>query len=318
MMIRQTLDEMGLAKGVEIDRARDRLIFTGTAWDAAKRERVSESLRPLGYELYEPGEYRKKKGRETAVAAGLAVALAALLWALQTSGILGAFSPQGGELGLAAAFTLGIVASLSSCFALVGGIMLSYVGAVSRRDGRLAIPALIGFHAGRLGFFALGGGILGLAGSLFTLSYQMNVALFGAAGACMLFFGLGMLGVGKLIPRKSKHREKTSTTNRAAASGSVALGPILGALTFFLPCGFTQSVQLQALTAGSFGKAVLLLGCFALGTMPVLFLTGMGLAKGLSGARRRLLSKAAGFFLLILGASQLYGAANLLASAWRG
>ena len=51
------------------------------------------------------------------------------------------------------------------------------------------------------------------------------------------------------------------------------LTPLLvGIATFFLPCGFTQSMQIYTLTTGSFLTGSLLMFSFALGTLPVLAL----------------------------------------------
>jgi len=51
---------------------------------------------------------------------------------------------------------------------------------------------------------------------------------------------------------------------------------VVGALTFLLPCGFTQSMQLLALQSGSMWQGMLIMTAFALGTLPVLFGLGMG------------------------------------------
>ncbi|TAK96143.1 hypothetical protein EPO05_02515, partial [Patescibacteria group bacterium] len=55
-----------------------------------------------------------------------------------------------------------------------------------------------------------------------------------------------------------------------------ALAPVLlGASSFFLPCGFTQSMQLFALGSGSFWTGALTLFIFALGTVPSLLTLGV-------------------------------------------
>ncbi|NCP77121.1 sulfite exporter TauE/SafE family protein [bacterium] len=41
-----------------------------------------------------------------------------------------------------------------------------------------------------------------------------------------------------------------------------------GALTFFLPCGFTLAMQAYAITTGSFITGALTMMAFALGTAP--------------------------------------------------
>jgi sulfite exporter TauE/SafE len=91
----------------------------------------------------------------------------------------------------------------------------------------------------------------------------------------------------------------------------VAGGALLGALTFILPCGFTQSVQFQALAAGSFWGGAQLTLAFALGTLPVLGALGWLLGKGLAGTLRAVLLKAGGTVVLGLGLFQLWGASHL-------
>jgi sulfite exporter TauE/SafE len=56
-----------------------------------------------------------------------------------------------------------------------------------------------------------------------------------------------------------------------------SVAPILaGAITFFLPCGFTQSMQLYALSTGSFMGGAMTMFMFSLGTLPVLSLLSFG------------------------------------------
>ena len=47
---------------------------------------------------------------------------------------------------------------------------------------------------------------------------------------------------------------------------------LLVSLHSFLPCGFTQSMQIYALSTGSFATASIIMFAFALGTLPVLAL----------------------------------------------
>ncbi|MBP6911491.1 sulfite exporter TauE/SafE family protein [Patescibacteria group bacterium] len=46
----------------------------------------------------------------------------------------------------------------------------------------------------------------------------------------------------------------------------------MGIGTFFLPCGFTQSMQVYTLSTGSFLAGGLTMLSFALGTLPMLLL----------------------------------------------
>lgn len=54
---------------------------------------------------------------------------------------------------------------------------------------------------------------------------------------------------------------------------------IVGFATFFLPCGFTQSMQVAALSSGSFASGLAIMLAFALGTLPMLALLSFGSAS---------------------------------------
>ena len=71
--------------------------------------------------------------------------------------------------------------------------------------------------------------------------------------------------------------------------------------TFFLPCGFTQSMQIAALSSGSYITGSLIMFSFALGTFPVLALLSFGV-EGFSKSRfAPLFFKSAGVVVLWLG-----------------
>lgn len=67
-----------------------------------------------------------------------------------------------------------------------------------------------------------------------------------------------------------------SRTRRLHTATNPYLAPVVGALTFFLPCGFTQSMQLLALGSGSPVQGGIIMAAFALGTLPVLLAVGLG------------------------------------------
>jgi sulfite exporter TauE/SafE len=84
------------------------------------------------------------------------------------------------------------------------------------------------------------------------------------------------------------------------------LTPLLvGIATFFLPCGFTQSMQVYALSTGSFWTGALTMLSFALGTLPVLGLlsfSSLGLHKK---AQSGVFFKAAGLIVIFFGVFNL-------------
>ena len=86
---------------------------------------------------------------------------------------------------------------------------------------------------------------------------------------------------------------------------------VLGALTFFLPCGFTQSMQLFALTLGNPLSSGMVMAVFALGTAPILLGIGSATAYA-SGATLKKVTQAAGVIVLILGISNVTNGMALL------
>jgi len=98
---------------------------------------------------------------------------------------------------------------------------------------------------------------------------------------------------------------------RLTRSGSTPAAFLLGALTFFIPCGFTQSTQLLALGAGSFLGGALIMTTFALGTLPSLI--GISIVSSL--ARGKFLQwffAFSGMLVVVLGLLNLKGGLLLL------
>lgn len=73
----------------------------------------------------------------------------------------------------------------------------------------------------------------------------------------------------------------------------------MGALTFFVPCGFTQAIQLYAMTTGSFITGALTMSVFALGTMPGLLSLG-GLTAVIKGKSGGLFFKLVGLIVIAM------------------
>ena len=74
---------------------------------------------------------------------------------------------------------------------------------------------------------------------------------------------------------------------------------IMGALTFFLPCGFTITAQGLALLSGNVFSGALIMGAFALGTVPMLLFIGLSSVKFNSKPHlAERFSKVAGFLVL--------------------
>ena len=85
---------------------------------------------------------------------------------------------------------------------------------------------------------------------------------------------------------------------------------MLGALTFFLPCGFTQIAQMAAVASGGPLLGASIMAAFALGTAPGLL--GLGSAAALTrGATGRIVQKITGVGVVALAIVNISSGINL-------
>ena len=179
----------------------------------------------------------------------------------------------------------GVLAGFSTCAALTGGIILSlsqqWLSRYSQNSSNLSkLQPHLMFNLGRVLGYGLFGFILGLLGNYFTLSPVFTAALVILVSFIMAVTGLQMLGVKALsgiqfsLP-KSLTGRLSDETNFSGRFGPL----IMGALTFFLPCGFTITAQALALSSGNPISGALIMSFFALGTIPGLLSIGFSSVK---------------------------------------
>lgn len=207
--------------------------------------------------------------KELGVGFGITVVFFAIFLLLQRSGIVDSLLGNSSSQYWLTAFIVGIVASLSTCMAVVGGVVISL--SAKYADGGRALPLGI-FHLSRIISFFLLGGILGIIGSAFILSTSAVIIINLLLMIFMLSIGFNLLGL-KLgfQPRMPKFISKAGIGNLENPKLSKIVLPILaGITTFFLPCGFTQTMQFTAFSTGNFVSGAITMLAFALGTFPVL------------------------------------------------
>jgi sulfite exporter TauE/SafE/copper chaperone CopZ len=257
------------------------------------------------------GRPRRTGARDYAEIAGLLAILVGAAFALQHFGLMprGYAVSEGMTLGLV--FLVGLVASISSCMAVTGGLLVAAAAAYNDNTPGLTgfqrLKPHLYFNAGRILSYTLLGGAIGAVGSALTLSPQTNGLLTIAASAIMIVLGLQMLGLlpraGRLLPRSFGER-----VHRWASTKVVGSAFALGALTFFLPCGFTQALQLYVLSMGSVSVGALTMFVFALGTLPAL-LSLSALSSFARGAFQKHFLRLAGAAVVVLGLLNIqYGA----------
>jgi len=223
--------------------------------------------------------------------------------------------------GVIVALLIGLVAGVSTCMALVGGLVLG----LSARHADLHPEATpmqkfrphLFFNLGRIVGFALLGGLIGFMGKAFSPSANILGFLTIVIGGVMIFLGLKLIEIFPALKDKSitlpsgiarflgLKKETKEYSHRSSL--------IMGALTFFLPCGFTQAMQLYAVSTGSFWQGAAIMGLFAIGTAPGLL--GIGsLTAVFKGRKARLLFMTAGLAVIIFGWLNIANGSHLLGS----
>ncbi|MEK7620040.1 MAG: sulfite exporter TauE/SafE family protein [Patescibacteria group bacterium] len=247
---------------------------------------------------------------------GVALIVFALWYLFDRFGVLSISPSINGSVGLVSIFFIGVVASLSSCTAILAGFILALSSTHAERHATESAhdrmrPHIL-FNLGRLIGFAGFGALVGYLGSLLVLSPALNALFVIVVAVLMLSIGANLLklfpkGVFQITPPK----RLTRFIHDLQDSKHPAVPFVLGALTFFLPCGFTQSVQLYALSVGDPMTAAIIMAVFALGTAPVLF--GLGAATSVAhGKTLKRVTQVAGILVLVIGLSQLRNGVALL------
>lgn len=218
-------------------------------------------------------------------------------------------------VGLGSVFLIGLTASTSSCLAMVGGLLLSVTATWDKAHPHATrwqkFAPQLHFNAGRIIGYLFFGGLTGLLGRSLILSVKATGLTKIVLSLVMIYLGLSILG---LIPKRYCRLPLPSGITKKfrtlSESDSVIAPFTLGSLTYFVPCGFTQSMQLLALGSGSFGHGALIMVVFALGTLPSLL--GIGALSSFSGGRLgKVFLTVAGSVSVLLGFSNLQSGLSL-------
>ncbi len=257
---------------------------------------ITDKIRSNGYAaLLDAPQGEKRENGLAWKAIPLGLGLLALFFLLQKSGVLNV--GLGGQVTPVTSLIIGLVASVSSCLAVVGGLVLSLSANISK-DGVGDTKAFLLFHGARLASFAVLGGVLGAVGGVIGINLTLAASLGILASLVMILLGLNLVGAfergGLTMP--------SAVFNTLKGVEHKTFAPLaLGFATFFLPCGFTQSMQVSALSSGTFISGLMIMLSFALGTLPVLALLSFGSASFARGRHAPLFFKSAGVVVIGLG-----------------
>ena len=282
--------------------------ITADASHLPSYDKIASVIRKAGYSLADDAAPTvssvtpdKRKWMEIG---GSLLIIFAIYKLLQAFDLVSLAPSTSGVLSLGGIFVIGLVAGTSSCLAVTGGLLLAL--AAKHNEMRRAETArekfkpLLHFNIGRLVSYFVLGGVVGVIGQSVTLSTKMSGYMSIAVAFIMLWLALTIL---QIIPKGSFPIRPPKKLSRWIASLSESKHPLapfaLGAMTFFLPCGFTQSLQLVALASGNFISGAIIMFTFALGTLPSL-LGLSAISSTARGAASRLFLRFSGALVLIL------------------
>ncbi len=311
VFIEETLVELPQVESAQVSLAGNQVIVVGEFADIPEKlaKELTKLVQHRGYVISVEKNSHVAGWGDFGYAVPIAIALAAGFFLLQKAGLTSLITSS--EVSYGTAFIIGLIASVSSCLAVVGGLVLSLSASSAKEGGTWRTQSL--FHVGRIGGFFILGGVVGLLGSSFHLGLTANAVLGVLVALVMLILGINLLDVFHFTKRLqltmparfSKHVVNGSRHDHYLAPLLVGIG------TFFLPCGFTQSMQLYALSTGSFTQGAFTMLVFALGTFPMLALLSFGSLNIAHQPWKGVFFKTAGIIVIMLA---LLNLANALAT----
>ncbi len=314
LLLEKKLKAVPGIKAVDVDHKSGTARITAKAEELPSFEHISSVIEKAGYSVLDDEapsistiSSNKRKWLEIG---GSLLVIFALYKLLQAFDLVSLAPSTSGALSLGGIFIIGLVAGTSSCLAVTGGLLI----ALAAKHNELhqaetswqKFKPLMHFNIGRLVSYFVLGGLVGVLGQSITLSTRMSGYMNIIVAFIMLYLAFSIL---EIIPKGSFPIRPPKKLSRWIANLSESDHPAapiaLGAFTFFLPCGFTQSLQLAALASGSFLTGGLMMFVFALGTLPSL-LGISAISSTASGTFSRVFLRFSGALVLLLALFNLH------------
>jgi sulfite exporter TauE/SafE/copper chaperone CopZ len=284
--------------------------------------KIAQVLNKLGYEIgkNETTSFFSTNKKDYIDYVKIITIISLSYFILKESGLISFFSGENlTPSSLGAIFLIGLTAGLSTCMALVGGLVLSVSARFAQTNPQASSlekfrPHLT-FNTGRVLSYFILGGLLGTVGEIIQTSTPLLGIITMGVGLLMLVFAIQLSG---LFPKISNFNfalpsnigKSLGLNSKANQQYSDLSAGILGALTFFLPCGFTQTMQLFAVTSGGFLNGALIMSIFALGTLPGLLSVG-SLASFLKGNKAQMFYKVSSVLIVFFAFINISRGINL-------
>ena len=180
-------------------------------------------------------------------------------------------------------FLTGLLTSIH-CISMCGSInLVASINNENKRDYKRPIL----YNLGRIISYTIIGALVGLLGKVLSINNVVSGIIIIIASIIMLLMSLTMLNIIKVRFKFFKYK----VNNRNPF--------IIGLLNGLMPCGPLQAMQVYALTTGSIFKGALSMFLFGLGTVPLMFLTGV-VFSSMKGKTKILINKIASVLIFVL------------------
>jgi len=277
---------------------------------------LNEKFKDLGYSFHKNKVSSDSLVKQDIIkVVGIALLFLVAFYLLEKSGIFMRVSISS-QSSVFSYFVFGLAAGVSSCAALVGGLLLSLSkqwNELYNNNAKRSILPFIYFNLSRIITFALLVGLLGLIGSFIKVSVLLTSIFAIIISIVMLILGLQMVGVKWFNRFNFNFIKGNSYLDKNKKMQGKFVPIIVGALTFFIPCGFTLIAQTNVLTAGNFYLGFIRLLAFALGTLPILAIISFSSVKFYSNPSfSKKFSLFAGIIIVFFGFYNLNAQLNVL------
>ena len=313
VLIERNLKKIAGVHSVQVSMANNEAIVEGN--DSLQLSQLQESIQDKGYTLSykEEAQYDDNKiapkNRFFEIGAFFIIILAVYF-------LLGKFNLLPKNFGVSENMSygfilvLGLLAGTSTCLAVAGGLLLAVANKYNEWHQDLVgwqrFKPHISFNIGRILSYTILGGVIGLIGATIAFSPAVTGYITIVASLLMIIIGLQLLNIAPWLnriqikmPKFIAHKlyEKGHAAEHKAGTISAFF---FGSSTFFLPCGFTQALQLYVLGQGDFLTGALTMFAFSIGTLPSL--AGLGaIASFASGKVQRHFMTFSAVLVILLG-----------------
>lgn len=274
-------------------------------------EKVIQAIEKNGFSLSESKNKNENTTIEKIMINVIVILFVIILLMFSSLFDIAKFLPNTSTLSYSGAFLVGLIASVSTCLAITGWIVIGFSKYIDKSHSwKWHIKVQLWFQIWRILWFFLLWWLLWMTGNLINMSLSFTSIFTLIIWVLLLYMWLNILWI---LPSFSKfwiHMPK-SFVSKVEALGKPKYAPLAWALTFFLPCWFTQTIQLLAVSSGSFFWWGLVMLFFALWTFPVLFSVGLG-SSYFNDKKFPLFQKFIAALLLFFGTITIINASNLI------